>query len=441
MGRRGGEEEKSEGLYLIFNCLKMISQEKALACLFSDNPKQTNLNRLERWMFDRGDYKKLFDALKEVTDKTELEQIKERSGLSAMFIVDMKNHSEAVSGHYVDSVYGETVVTDKDIDDFVDSKYKGLIGKYVSKGEIDKVQKVLGKMTETKEEDPVTKYLRHEEEMSKMVSHGLLGFSTGISKLDVVTYGMIPKHIWVCGAYYGYGKTYFMLNIVDSAIKQGKKVLLITLEMPIEEILARLICLTARLSTIDLYRPLDVEGHQAREQARNYWLEKVATGQLVVDDESRSANSVVTKVAVSGKFDLVCIDYVQLLETGINQYEGLRDAMKTLQMITKRYGFTLLLLSQINNEAQKAGSISRVDGFKGAGDIGQVANVAIKIERQKDEVTNKWSDFFGIDIVKLRHGMPANIGCSIKFPGGRIESPIEGSADDGSDRIAYFNGM
>ena len=40
--------------------------------------------------------------------------------------------------------------------------------------------------------------------------------------------------------YYGYGKTYFMLNMIENAIKQKKRVLLFSLEMTAEEIISRL---------------------------------------------------------------------------------------------------------------------------------------------------------------------------------------------------------
>lgn len=85
-----------------------------------------------------------------------------------------------------------------------------------------------------------------------------------------------------------------------------------------------------------------------------------------------------------------------------------------------------MMLSQINNASQKEGDGRMVDGFKGAGDIGQVANVAIRIERERDDSTGEYSNYFGIRLTKIRHGRPTKIDCIIEFPGGKIRKPKQG---------------
>lgn len=367
------------------------------------------LLRVEDWMFDNTRDRDFFKTLKDLKDR-DLEKIRELSGVSATYIADMSIMES-------DIVMGNVVVINKDIEEFVDSKYEKLLLKTIKNGSISDVQKIISRVQTVDTRDIVKKYEDYEEENSQMIKGGLLGFSTGIYKLDRLTLGMIKRHIWVCGAYYGYGKTYFMLNMVESAIKQKKRVLVFSLEMTSEEIIARLIALSAHLNTLEVFNP----GSKMEQQmeAKEFWLQAVVDGRLVIEDEMRDVNGVVAKVASNNSYDLVCLDYIQLLSTGNDQYEALREATKTLQMVTKKYGFTLLLLSQISNQAQREGG-SKLDGFKGAGDIGQIANVAMRIERERDETTGAFDSDFVLNISKVRHNMPGIIKLKISFPGGRI---------------------
>jgi hypothetical protein len=83
-------------------------------------------------------------------------------------------------------------------------------------------------------------------------------------------------------------------------------------------------------------------------------------------------------------------------------------------------GTTTLILSQISNSAHQKGKLSRVDGFKGAGDIGQIANVAIRLVRERDMETGEFSPLYMLRLTKIRHGKPCSIKCNIEFPGGKI---------------------
>ncbi len=386
----------------------MITAKDILGCMMA-NRNYEALHRVEEWMLEEDQDKKLFKILQNSQER-DITKLRELSGVSATYISDM-------SIVEIDIVSGARPVINKDIEDFVNFQYEQLLLENLKSGGIQNVQKIMSKVQEVDTRNIVQKYEDYEKENSQLLHNNLLGFSTGIDKLDKVTLGMIKRHIWVCGAYYGYGKTYFMLNMVESAIRQGKKVLVFSLEMTAEEIIGRLIALSAGLNTLEVFNP----GEKLEQQmdAKEFWLQTVLNEQLVIDDEMRDVDGVVAKVASSNQYDLVCLDYLQLLATGNDQYEALREATKTLQMVTKKYGFTLLLLSQISNQAQREGG-SKLDGFKGAGDIGQIANVAMRIERDKNEETGEFTNDFMLNISKVRHNMPSKIKLKITFPGGRI---------------------
>lgn len=297
--------------------------------------------------------------------------------------------------------------------------------------------------------DYVREYTSYEEAFGNAADGKVLGIRTGIDPLDEQTYGLIQGQIWVCGAYYGHGKTFFAINVINSLLEQGKRVLFFSLEMSASEVIQRLIGLRARLNTYETLTKQDEEKEKVKQDAKEFIFKALHDKLLVIDDEVRNADSIINRLKseeVRGHVDLCVVDYIQLMSTTVNQYEELRDAMKNIQMVTKKIKTTMLLLSQINNEAQIAGKGSRVDGFKGAGDIGQVANVAIRIEREKDEETGEFNDIFLLRVTKIRHGKPGNLKLRFEFPGGIITNKREKVTADkiiSKDKRfeAFFDGL
>lgn len=313
---------------------------------------------------------------------------------------------------------------------------------------IEKAEKLIhsasgeGNDPQISNKDFAKEYEGYESMFNKAADGKVLGIRTGIDPLDEQTYGLIPGQIWVCGAYYGHGKTFFAINVINSLLNQGKKVMFFSLEMSAPEVIQRLVGLRAKLNTYETLTVQDDVKEKAKQEAKDFIFKCLKEKILVIDDEIRSANSILNKLKAEdmrGHVDLCVVDYIQLMSTGLNQYEELRDAMKNIQMVTKSIKTTMLLLSQINNEAQIAGKGGRVDGFKGAGDIGQIANVAMRIEREKDETTGEFKEEFLIRLTKIRHGRPGNIKLRIEFPGGAITNRRAIVQKD--NLSAFFSGL
>ena len=66
--------------------------------------------------------------------------------------------------------------------------------------------------------------------------NGLTGITFGLSELDAITSGILPGELAAVAGYAKTGKTFFLSKAGVEALKQRKKVLLITLEMPTDEI-------------------------------------------------------------------------------------------------------------------------------------------------------------------------------------------------------------
>jgi replicative DNA helicase len=89
--------------------------------------------------------------------------------------------------------------------------------------------------------------------------------------------------------------------------------------------------------------------------------------------------------------------------------------------MAKELRTSVLILSQIDNATHKEGDKSPLLGFKGSGDIGQVADVAIRIKRIYERDSNsKYTNEYILSVKKNRSGVTGDLQYTIEFPSGRI---------------------
>jgi len=292
---------------------------------------------------------------------------------------------------------------------------------YAKKGEWKKVSRALkvNKVENYTDTDFYYKYLKDIKSTSK---DGYIGFPTGIRKLDNITSGLIGGKVWIIGGYNAYGKTFFMTNMVNRLISMDKRVCVLTLEMNKVDIISRLIM---ERTKVGMYELAKTENKEKVEKAYDSIKESIKNGNLVIIDNVNELDSILPLLKSQNaqkKIDVLFVDFIQLITdrgtTGI--YENTRNVSIKLQGLTKELGCCSVLLSQISNESQKVRS-SSVYGFKGAGEIGQIADVAIRIIRKIIEGTNEFTDDYILGVVKNRTGECGGIECTITFPSGHIE--------------------
>ncbi|HQG73634.1 DnaB-like helicase C-terminal domain-containing protein [Tenuifilum sp.] len=268
--------------------------------------------------------------------------------------------------------------------------------------------------------DAINGYSRYEKYLRANTNGDLLGLSTGIPELDKMTWGFQKNHVWVVGGYRGSGKSFFGLNVVNTILKNGGNVLVFNLEMSNNEFMHRLIALRCGLHLKSVYlRDISEEVRTNKEELLNNW----SNERLIMRDDINGLTEIENFIRLmcnSKKVDVVIIDFVQLVNAqGSGIYERMSNVATSLQGIAKKYKITVVMLSQLNNDAVRIGANSDVDGFKGAGELSQVANVAIKIIREKGD-NGMLTEMFKLEVVKVRHNFGGDIYAKITFPGGKI---------------------
>lgn len=237
-----------------------------------------------------------------------------------------------------------------------------------------------------------------------------LGFSCGIEGLDKHIDGMRPGHVWVVGAWTSTGKTQFALNIVHSVLEQYIPVTIISLEMSRTDTVARLMGIRNNVSSVSILKGVNDPETQSRiDEAKAFMLSAPLEVHTTYFELERII-AMIRRDVFTKKVKLVVVDYVQniISEKALREYEVMTRAATALQSLARELGITIYIVSQVSNDAEKGNAAGA--GFKGSGALEAVADIAIRLKRNKAE--EKETDEFvpvDINVTKNRHGYSGTI--------------------------------
>lgn len=240
------------------------------------------------------------------------------------------------------------------------------------------------------------------------------GIQTGIYDLDQKLGDVVPGCLMVVAARPAMGKTTMLQMIASNvAIYQQKPVLIMSGEMPEEQIAMRLCCAIAP-ADIGIVRNTP---HALPSEEFTAYTNAVTALQNVpmwINDTSRPSIANVRESMRKmkhkhGSIGAVFIDYLQIMKSS-KQFarEDLKIAYFTgeLKAMAKEFDCVVVLLSQLNRELEKRpNKRPMMSDLRESGAIEQDADQIIFLYR--DEVYNKESKFPGIAeaiVGKNRHG-------------------------------------
>lgn len=238
----------------------------------------------------------------------------------------------------------------------------------------------------------------------------IIGISTGFEKLDDCIDGLRPGHIWVVGAFTSTGKTQFALNIVNAVLEQKIPTSIISLEMSRVDLAARLIGIRQNLSSMKILKgKTEIDLWQQIEQHKNFLYNSPLEIHTTYFDLEK-IKMLIRKDVYIRKVKFIVIDYVQniLSEKGLREYDLMTQSAVDLQSLARELGITIYIVSQISNEAEKGQGAGA--GFKGTGALEAVADMAIRLKRdKKNESETDVCVPIEIIISKNRHGYTGTI--------------------------------
>ena len=201
----------------------------------------------------------------------------------------------------------------------------------------------------------------------------------GMPILDWPAGGMTRKEITVLGGRPGHGKTTLMINIVDSLLSQGNKVMLFNREMSNTEMLKKIIVMKSKSLSYFKVRKNECNNGEMKT------IEKVVSQisndykNLTMYDDIRTLDQSMREI-YRYKPDVVIDDYIQLIsvEGKKDRRFEIEDIMQEYKWMCKQIDCSALLLSQLNREIERRiDPKPRMSDYAESGVIEQTAETAL----------------------------------------------------------------
>ncbi len=266
----------------------------------------------------------------------------------------------------------------------------------------------------------------------------ITGLSTGFLELDRMTSGLQDSDLVVVAGRPSMGKTSFAMNMVEHAVlNQDKPILVFSMEMPADSLIVRML---SSIGRIDQSRLRNGKLEQEDWPKLSAAVTKLKDVPLFIDDTPALTPTEVRSRArrmarEHGGLGMIMVDYLQLMRVaGANEGRTaeISEISRSLKAIAKEFKVPMVALAQLNRALEQRPNKRPVNSdLRESGAIEQDADVIMFIYR--DEVYHEESEEKGVAeiiIGKQRNG-PIGI-CRLAFIGEytRFENLARGSYDE-----------
>lgn len=259
------------------------------------------------------------------------------------------------------------------------------------------------------------------QHIDDIANQDAVGVSTGFPTLDDLNGGFRPGQLVVIGARPSVGKSALMGGMAMGAARQGKRVGIISLEMPVQEIFGRMVSSEAQMP----FTILDRYGIQNEEQQTilSNTISTMATlpiyfsdaGQCTIHDIRAKAEQMKQRHGL----DILMLDYLQLVEE-TDKYrsreQGIAQISRGLKMLAMNLEIPVVALSQLNRASeQRADKRPNMADLRESGAIEQDADIVMLLHRDwrvgiyQNEWGNSTRNDADLIICKWRNGQPQDL--------------------------------
>ena len=224
----------------------------------------------------------------------------------------------------------------------------------------------------------------------------LPGLPSGFVDLDRKTSGFQDSDLIIIAARPSMGKSAFALNIAQhAALKQGKRVVIFSLEMSKEQLGMRLLAMEARVDSNKLRT-----GSLSQEDWEdvNDAAARFAAADLLIDDTPgigvMEMRNKCRRIDNEKKIDLIIIDYIQMMtadEGGDNRQQEVSQISRYLKQLAREMKCPVIVLSQLSRAVEQRQGDKRpiLSDLRESGAIEQDADIVMFLFREDYYNRNK----------------------------------------------------
>lgn len=211
---------------------------------------------------------------------------------------------------------------------------------------------IIRRMTRKSMKDAIRETLDGIEEHLKLAG-ALPGWPTGFEAIDKATWGLRKGKVTVFAGLPSDGKSAIMQNCARSALRSGARVGWYSLEMPLPEQTARILCEDSGVDAGSLYGGL--MSRAQHEMLMRSVRQLSELGADIVDTDGYTASEILADIAASN-YDVAVVDYLQLMEhdgrKGATREEIIASISRRMKQVAKKSGCHILTASQLNDQGK-----------------------------------------------------------------------------------------
>ncbi|NQU43202.1 replicative DNA helicase [bacterium] len=306
---------------------------------------------------------------------------------------------------------------------------------YVGKSALDvlpaamsKMQRILDQQTESRCADPSELAQDTWEVLS--AEQGCQGVLSGLDRLDRCLYGFQPGSLNVLAARPSVGKTALAVQFARHAVMDGHSVMIVEMEMPKEQLMARMAAMHTGTS-LKLLREHRA-GEQAMLKVRDFLGLVQNTWKLYINDEcGLDPVDIETQASIIQQkygLDLLVVDFLQLLnlrnkDRSMNRNLEIGHITWRLKKLARDLNIPILLLAQLSRDVEKRATKilnqrPKLSDLRDSGEIEQHADVVMFLHR----LTKPDGNVKGtVDLLVEKHRQGPLTDVPLYFLGGTTE--------------------
>ena len=235
-----------------------------------------------------------------------------------------------------------------------------------------------------------------------------LGLESGFTRLDEMMTGLNKSDLILLAGRPGMGKSAFALNIATNVAKKyDKDVVVFNLEMSSEQMVNRMLCSEAQISSETL---------QTGKLSTDQWMQLAGSAEILSqtrmyldDTPGITVAEIKAKVRRLKNLGLIVIDYLQLMSGGgrsENRVQEISKITRNLKIMAKELNIPVLVLSQLSRATeQRPDHKPMLSDLRESGSIEQDADIVLFVYREgyyDPEVENPF--LAKCILAKNRHG-------------------------------------
>lgn len=288
---------------------------------------------------------------------------------------------------------------------------------------VEKITWVESKLNEQVVESNLSEQINETIKEIEAARGGLIvGISSGSRKLDAEIGGFHRKNLIVMVGRPGSGKTSRALSFALSALKNGKKVCVFSVEMGYSELIKKILSNKTEINSQELSNGKITDNDL---KMINSAAAELKNNNLYIYDKAGINTSYIRRIATAKQPDIIIIDYLQIVKAdqikGRNREQEVASISIELKIIAKELNIPVIVLSQLSRSCeQRTNKRPMMSDIRESGQIEQDADLILGLFRpvyydQYDDREDEYKTYYPeqyeiaseLHILKNRNGRAA----------------------------------